>query len=65
MSPVDSILGFSGLTIERVQRHGDTHVWARPTYRPACLHCNEPAVRIKATYQRTVKHRDRRLTACL
>ena len=56
MSPVDSILGFGGLAIERVQRRGDIHVWARPKYRPACRHCNHAAVRIKATYQRTVKH---------
>ena len=56
MSPVDSILGFGGLAIERVQRREDIHVWAKPKHRPACVYCNETAVRIKATYLRTVKH---------
>ena len=30
MSPIDSILGLHGLTILRVERHGDIHVWAQP-----------------------------------
>lgn len=56
MSPIDSILGLHGLTILRVERHGDIHVWAQPSQRPACLYCERTPVRIKATYQRTVKH---------
>src|SRR5690606_33317063 len=56
MSPVDSILGFGGLAIERAQRRDDIHVWARPRQRPTCVHCNGATVRIKATYLRTVKH---------
>lgn len=56
MSPVDSILGLHGLAIVRVQRQGDIHVWARPAQRPACAYCQHARVRIKATYQRTVKH---------
>lgn len=56
MSPVDSILGLHGLAIVRVQRQGDIHVWAQPAQRPACAYCEHARVRIKATYQRTVKH---------
>src|SRR5690625_553222 len=56
MSPLESILGLSGLWIQHVERHKDIHVWARPTQRPACIHCRHKTVRIKATHQRTLKH---------
>ncbi len=56
MSPIDSILGINGLVVQRVQRSKDIHVWARPECRPACLYCNAQFVRIKATYERTLKH---------
>lgn len=56
MSPFDSILGLHGLTISRVERRGDIYVWAEPKERPACPHCADTALRIKATHQRTVKH---------
>lgn len=56
MSPLDSILGLKGLVIERVERRRDIHVWARPANRPACVHCQQGSVRIKATHQRTLKH---------
>ncbi|CAM5317201.1 ISL3 family transposase [Eoetvoesiella caeni] len=56
MSPVDFILGLKELTIERVERRRDIHVWARPAKRPVCLHCQAASVRIKATHPRTLKH---------
>ncbi len=56
MSPNHSILGLPGVVIERVDRRRDIHVWAKPTSRPACLNCQHSPVRIKATYERTVKH---------
>lgn len=56
MSPYESILGLSGLWIQHVERHKDIHVWARPTQRPACIHCQHAGVRIKATHRRTLKH---------
>ncbi len=56
MSPVDSILGLAGVSIERVERGPDIHVWARPLERPSCLHCGQQPVRIKATHHRTLKH---------
>ena len=31
-------------------------MYAKPRKRPCCLHCQHPNVRIKATYQRTLKH---------
>jgi transposase len=39
-----------------VERKHDIHVWARPQERPACVHCLQGPVRIKATHQRTLKH---------
>src|SRR5690554_777890 len=56
MSPYESILGLSGLWIQRVERHKDIHVWARPSTRPACIYCQHKGVRIKATHRRTLKH---------
>src|SRR3546814_17713421 len=56
MSPLDSILGLKDLTIERVERKRDIHVWARPAKRPACMHCAHTPLRIKATPQRPLKH---------
>jgi transposase len=53
---MDSILGLAGVSIERVERGQDIHVWARPLERPACLHCGQQPVRIKATHHRTLKH---------
>ena len=56
MSPIDSILGLRGLVVQRVERHRDIHVWAKPKDRPACVYCAHGVVRIKATHQRTLKH---------
>ena len=56
MSPLDSIVGIEDLSIDRVERRRQIHVWARPRTRLACVHCGHAAVRIKATYQRTLKH---------
>mgnify|MGYP000871698613 CR=1 FL=1 len=56
MSPIDSILGLKGLIVQRVERRRDIHVWAQPQERPACVHCLQGPVRIKATHQRTLKH---------
>jgi len=55
-SPIDSILGISGLVVQHVERKRDLHVWARPQQRPECPYCNDAGVRIKATYRRTLKH---------
>jgi transposase len=56
MSQNNSILGLSDLVIDRVERGRDIHVWAKPKARPACLHCHHSPVRVKATYERTLKH---------
>ena len=56
MSPVNSILGIPDVLIDRVERGREIHVWARPAKRLACIHCQQPSVRIKATHQRTLKH---------
>nr|WP_202947727.1 ISL3 family transposase [Advenella kashmirensis] len=56
MSPADAILGLTGVVVQRVQHQRDIHVWARPGQRPPCLYCRQGPVRIKATYQRTLKH---------
>ena len=63
MSPIDSILGIPGLVVQQVNRAQDIHVWARPKRRPSCLYCQAPNLRIKATYQRTLKHTRQGTTA--
>lgn len=40
----------------RVRRTRDVEVWAKPSFRPPCKHCQGDGLRIKATYFRTVKH---------
>ncbi len=57
MSPVDIVLGLTGVVVQCVQhQQDDIHVWARPGQRPPCLYCRQGPVRIKATYQCTLKH---------
>ncbi|WP_417252097.1 ISL3 family transposase [Castellaniella sp.] len=56
MSPIDSILGIHGLVVQEVKRADGIHVWAGPRRRPRCQHCHSERLRIKATYQRTLKH---------
>ena len=56
MSHAGHILGISDLEVERVHRDDGIEVYARPTKRPRCIHCQHPRVKIKATYQRTLKH---------
>ncbi|QIB66270.1 ISL3 family transposase [Kineobactrum salinum] len=56
MSLAGNILGISDLEVERVDRDRGIEVYARPTSRPACIYCQHKGVRIKATYQRTLKH---------
>ena len=56
MSHAGIILGISELEVERVDRQDDIKVYARPTTRPRCIYCRHRFVKIKATYQRTLKH---------
>ena len=56
MSQIDSILGLSDLTIQRVDLGQIIQVWASPKTRPSCIHCLNHPVRIKATHLRTLKH---------
>jgi len=56
MSHAGTILGISELEVERIERDDNIRVYARPTKRPSCIHCNYSSVKIKATYQRTLKH---------
>jgi len=56
MSHTGRIIGIPGLEIERVARHQDIEVWARPSYRPCCKYCQSNGLKIKATHCRTVKH---------
>ena len=56
MSHAGTILGLSELEVERVDRDDTIRVYARPTKRPRCIHCEHDGVKIKATYQRTLKH---------
>src|SRR5690606_6862653 len=46
-----------GLVIQAVKRAQNIHVWAKPRTRPqSCLYCPGDQLRIKATYQRLLKH---------
>jgi len=56
MSHATTILGISDLEVERVDRDQGVKVYARPTKRPICIHCQQGGLRIKATYERTLKH---------
>ncbi|MEQ8263881.1 transposase family protein [Pseudohaliea sp.] len=56
MSLASVILGLPELEVERVDRNNAIAVYAKPRQRPCCLHCQHPRIRIKATYQRTLKH---------
>lgn len=56
MSHAGLILGLPELEVERVDRNDAIAVYARPKKRPCCIRCQHPRVRIKATYQRTLKH---------
>lgn len=68
MSHAGLILGLPELEVERVDRNDAIIVYAKPTTRPSCLYCDDPMVRIKATYQRTLKHTrqgNQLITLCL
>ena len=68
MSHAGLILGLPELEVERVDRNDAIIVYAKPTTRPSCLYCDDPRVRIKATYQRTLKHTrqgNQLITLCL
>ncbi|SRR6056297_1053541 len=56
MSHAGLILGLPELEVERVDRNDAIAVYARPKKRPCCLYCQHPRNRIKATYERTLKH---------
>ena len=56
MSHAGNIPGISDLEVERVDRGDSIAVYARPTKRPPCIHCEHTGIKIKTTYQRTLKH---------
>lgn len=56
MSHAGNIIGISDLEVERVDRDESIKIYARPTKRPSCIHCEHDEVKIKATNQRTLKH---------
>lgn len=56
MSHAGLILGLPELEVERVDRNDAIAVYAKPKTRPNCIRCQYPKIRIKATYQRTLKH---------
>ena len=56
MSHAGVILGISELEIERIERDRSVEVYARPSRRPSCIHCEHEGVTIKATRRRILKH---------
>jgi len=56
MSHAGLILGLAELEVERVGHNDAFSVYAKPKQRPCCIHCGHDHLRVKATYQRTLKH---------
>ena len=56
MSHAGHILGISELEVDSVNRQDDIKVYAKPKSRPNCIHCGGSKLKIKATYQRVLKH---------
>lgn len=56
MSHAGNIVGISDLEVEQVHRDRGIEIYARPTKRPCCIHCQHRPLTIKATHQRTLKH---------
>ena len=56
MSHAGIILGIRELAVDSVDRQDTIKVYARPTSRPNCIHCGGSDLKIKDTFQRTVKH---------
>ena len=46
MSHAGLILGLPELEVEHVDRDDNIAVYAKPKYRPCCLYCQHPKVRI-------------------
>ena len=49
MSHLGRVIGITDFKVERVDRGKDIDVYAKPTKRPACLHCQSTRIVIKAT----------------
>ena len=56
MSHAGLILGLPELEVERVDRNDTISVYAKPRQRPCYIYCDHHHLRVKATYQRTLKH---------
>ena len=50
MSHTDDILGINDLIIEKTKKHKHIDIWAKPTNRTCCKHCDSEHVVIKAYY---------------
>lgn len=56
MPSLDNIIGLPGIELESCTREGIIEVHAHASFRPACIHCAHPEVRIKFSFTRTLKH---------
>ena len=54
MSHAGTILGISELEIERVHRHDFIEVWAKPTKKPLCKHCESRHLHISQKYKEII-----------
>ncbi len=50
MSLASSIVGFSGLETEQVDRNQGVQARTRPSRRPPCMHCGKASLRVKARF---------------
>ena len=53
MSLAGTIIDIPELQIERIDQQKSLEVWASPTQRPLCKHCQHEHLHIKATHRRT------------
>lgn len=56
MPSLENIIGLPGFELENVTRGTAIEVYARARFRPACIYCNCPEVRIKFSFTRSLKH---------
>jgi len=56
MSHAGLILGLPELEVERVDRNDAISVYAKPKQRTCCIHCGHDHLRVKAPYERALKH---------
>ena len=56
MPSLNSIIGLPGIELENASGNEKIEVWAYVSFRPPCIHCESPQVRIKSSFNRKLNH---------